>query len=181
MPGTPRRRGRREAGETVSWREDPSLSSRAPFEAGNLKGRRHGVYRPEELAPVAEELAAELVEVAPWCAAPAFGPTVERWAWAEAACRAYRDWFHEHGLVDEDGPRAGQERWARFEATAARCADSLGLSPYAMAKLLGTLSVTAVAAGDADALEHLRAEGRRILEARQLAAVPDDDAPDDAA
>jgi hypothetical protein len=45
-----------------------------------------------------------------------------------------------------------------------------------MAKLLGTLSTTAAAVGDDDALEQLRAEGRRILEARRELAQGEEQA-----
>ncbi len=119
------------------------------------------------------------MEVAPWTAAPAFQPAVQRWAWAEAACQRYRAWFAEHGLHTDDGAdRPGTERWQRFEATAAKAADALGLSPQSMAKLLGSLASTAVATGDDGALEALRREGAAILERRALSVVPD---PEDAA
>jgi hypothetical protein len=166
MPGQPIRRAR-------NGQKAP-LASRPPFECGNLVARKHGVFRPEELRPIAESLAAELVEVAPWTSAPAFTATVARWAWAEAACRAYRAWFAEHGLFDGDEPRTGQDRWARFEATAARAAEVLGLSPLALAKLLGTLAGVAVAGHDDDGLEELKRAGAEILAARGLAPALED-------
>ena len=101
--------------------------------------------------------------------------TTAWWAWAEAACEAYRSWFGEHGLFDDSGaPRVGQEQWARLEARAAAAEEALGLSPQAMAKLRGALSVTAMALDDDGALEALRRAGAEILAARGLlAAGPD--------
>jgi hypothetical protein len=74
-----------------------------PFEAGHELSMRHGANSQRRLGPVAARLEAEVVEVAPWCAQPAFGPAVRAWALAEAACELYQAWFSERGLFGEDG------------------------------------------------------------------------------
>jgi hypothetical protein len=61
-----KKRERLESGEPRHpWKEDPSLSSRPPFEPGNTVSVRHGAVSDRLLAPTAERLEEELVVVAP--------------------------------------------------------------------------------------------------------------------
>lgn len=136
-----------------------------PFEKGNKAALAHGAWSPRSIRPVAERLAAELVEVAPWVARPAFGAAVHAWAWSEAQCVLLREYAHEVGLLDEDGaPRAFLDALHRSEQRSASRRAELGLTPAAWARLLRSMSESG---GDEDALEQLKAEGRRILEARE--------------
>jgi hypothetical protein len=131
-----------EAGEPRHpWREDPSLSTRPPFEEGNTASVKHGAVSHRMLAPVAARLEEEIVELAPWCGRPAFRAAVQAWAFAEAVCLAYRAWFAERGLFDErDEQLVGGERWDRAEARAAKLRARLSLDPSALASLLTKLS-----------------------------------------
>jgi hypothetical protein len=138
-----------------------------PFEPGNTWQLRHGARSARTVAPIAGRLADGLVEAAPWTAAPAFGPTVQAWAWAEAQCVLYRAWFDERGLVDEDGePRPGLGRWDAAERRAASLRAELGLTPQSLGQLLARAASVASAVNDQAALEALRLEGSRILAAR---------------
>lgn len=136
-----------------------------PFEAGNFAAKRHGATSPRVVAPVAAELAEALIEAAPWCSGAAFSAEVESWSWAEARCRLLRVWLDERGFLDEDGvPRPALAELHRAESAAARGRQQLGLSPAAWAKLLSAFST---AGADAEGvLEHLTAQGRKVLEAR---------------
>jgi hypothetical protein len=127
------------------------------------------------LAPLAAKLEEEIVELAPWCARPAFGPAVRAWAFAEGACELYRAWFSERGLFGADGkPLAGWERWNRAEARASKLRAELGLTPQALARLLGSLATVAAASGDVAGLAELKAEGHRIVAACEVALGPVD-------
>jgi hypothetical protein len=147
-----------------------------PFEAGHELSMRHGANSQRRLGPVAARLEAEVVEVAPWCAQPAFGPAVRAWALAEAACELYQAWFSERGLFGEDGkPTPGLERWDRAEARASRLRAALGLTPQSLARLLGTLAGVTAASGDEGGIAALRAEGRHIIAAHEVALGPVDE------
>lgn len=81
------------------------------------------------------------------------------------------DWLDDHGILDERGnPRPAANYLERLEVRAANARARLGLDPLSLAKLLGTLTATAVASGDDQALEQLRAEGARIIALREAAA-----------
>ncbi len=132
---------------------------------GEALARRHGAYRDAEIAPLAEALVEELAEVAPWVARPAFDGEVLAVARAQAMAELL--WRHlvEVGPVDGRGkPRPALEAWHRAEARAERLRQNLGLSPRSWAALLRSMSESG---GDEDAIEQLKAEGRRILEARE--------------
>lgn len=176
MTGKPRKRAARGLVEHP-WRDDPSLSSRPPFEPGNDVAVTHGALSPRRVAPLAAAAVERLRAVAPWAAdRPAFLGSVESLAWCEAQLELVRAYLDDVGLLDGDGqPRAVCNLLDRLEGRAARLRDALGLSPMALAKLLGTLATVAVAGHDDDGLAHLKAEGRRIIEARRLAAVPEGD------
>jgi hypothetical protein len=141
--GHPKKRERlaEEGAVRHPWREDPSLSSRSPFEPGNEMSMVHGAFSERRLAPLAEQLAEEIVIEAPWTARPAFQAAVTAWAWSEAACQKYRDWFETHDLFDADGePTAGLVRWDRTEARAAAMRKRLALDPAALGSLLSKLT-----------------------------------------
>lgn len=135
----------------------------APFEPGHTLTLQHGAYSPRTIQPVAEALAADLVEVAPWCARPVFQAEVQAWAWAEAEVVLLRKHMDTVGLLDEEGQPLGfTDELHRAETRAAKRRADLGLTPRAWAQLLKAM---ADSGGDEDALEKLKAEGQRILEA----------------
>jgi len=153
-----------------------------PFEPGNTKGRRHGAFSKREIEPLADDLALEVTEKAPWASADHFAPGVRRYARAEAIASKLWAYVVEHGPLDEEGnPRPALDKLDRWEAAAAARGAALGLDPTSMAKLLG--SFAAVPGGE-DALAALQAEGRRIIQARERSLEPvheGDDDPDPAA
>jgi hypothetical protein len=142
MAGSPGKRAKREAGELAHpWRENSALSTRPPFEPGNEMSLQHGAHSERRLAPVVAQLEEEIRVLAPWTARPAFQAATRAWATAEAVCDAYRSWFFEHGLRDEDGePLPGLVQWDRAEARAAKLRARLSLDPAALASLLHKLS-----------------------------------------
>lgn len=140
------------------------------FKDSNTVSLRHGAHSPRVLRPIADELARELVRVAPWTASPVYAAEVEAWAWNEARARVLRAWEDEHGLLSEEGASAAGELH-RAETRAASARANLGIGgPLALARVLGALSATTGESGE-DALEQLRAEGRRIVEANATAAA----------
>jgi hypothetical protein len=144
MVASPKKRARLEAGEPRHpWKENPSLSSRPPFEDGNTAAERHGAMRSQKLAAIAQELEEGILLEAPWCGRPAFQHAVRAWSYAEASCVLYREWFAEHGLADDEGePLPGLVRWDRAESRASTLRQRLALDPNALASLLEKLSGT---------------------------------------
>lgn len=125
----------------------------------------HGARSPRVVQPLADQVAAELVEVAPWCGVPAFAAEVKAWAWEEARVRLLQAWIDEHGLLAEESEGA-LSQLERAQGRAARLRGNLGLSPAAWAKVLGaTRAAEALgvegASGQAEALS---AVGRELLE-----------------
>jgi hypothetical protein len=140
------------------------------FKDDNTVSLRHGAHSPRVLRPIADELARELVRVAPWTASPAYASELQAWAWSEARCRVLRAYEDEHGLLSDEGASAAGELH-RAETRAASARANLGIGgPLALARVLGALSTTTGDSGE-DSLEQLRAEGRRIVEANATAAV----------
>src|SRR3989440_13061110 len=93
----------------------------ADFEAGNVFSLQHGATSPRSVAPLAERMAAELLDVAPWTAQAAFGAQVQAWAWAEAQAALLRAWIDERGGLDGRGkPRPALALLDRVESRAAR-------------------------------------------------------------
>jgi hypothetical protein len=140
--GHPKKRERLEGGEPRHpWAENPDLSRRPPFEPGNELQLKHGANSERHLAPIAAELEREIVDLAPWCARPAFKAAVTAWAWAEATCELYRAHFKERGLWDAaDEPLPGLVRWDRAEARASALRKRLALDPAALGSLLSKLT-----------------------------------------
>jgi hypothetical protein len=164
-----KKRERREAGKPLHpWRENPSLSSRPPFEPGHELSLRHGAMSERKLQPIAEQLTEDLLEVAPWCDRPAFRPAVEAWAWSEAVCVKYRAWFAERGLSDEAGePLPGLVRWDRAEARASALRKRLSIDPSSFASFLSRLATTSAITENVEGLAEVRREGRAIVQARE--------------
>ena len=152
--------------------------TRPPFEPGHTLSLRHGARSPRMLGPIAERLMAELVEAAPWCQRPAFTAEARSWAWAEARCVVLREWTDQHGLLSDEALLAAGEL-ARAETRAASARDRLGLNPMSMARLMATISQASAGTEGDDALEALKAEGRRIVEARAAALAAGADDPGD--
>lgn len=139
-----------------------------PWGPGNTAALRHGACSPRTLGPLAEALASDLVESAPWVGHPAFRSTLERWAAAEARCIQRRQWISERGLLAEDGgEQHSTAELARDEATAAKAAAELGLSPAAMVRVLAGLSQVSGDDAATEALESLSAVGRDLVARRQ--------------
>lgn len=161
-------------------REPSRRYSWPPFAPGHTLSRTHGAYSERELAPLADGLAAEVVDLAPWAARPQFAPGVRRWARAEAIAAKLWAFIAENGPLDADGnPRPALAVLERWEAAAAARGASLGLDPAAMAKLLGALAVSSGNENAAEALDALRAEGRQLISIRAVPPVGDQPSPMD--
>jgi hypothetical protein len=142
---------------------------RPPFAPGNDLAATHGAYSERKVSPLAAEVEAALPGIAPWATAPTFEGAVHSYCWVEAQLALVRQYVDEQGLLDDDGnPRPVLTLLDRLEGRAASLRSELGLTPLALAKLLGSLATTAAVSGDDDALETLKAEGARILAARAL-------------
>jgi hypothetical protein len=147
----------------------------APFAPGNTVTLQHGAYSPRTWKPLADQIAAELPDVAPWCCRPAYGSAVAAWSRTEAQIVLLMGWLDEHGPLDDEGvPRPATGLLATLERQAQSLRAELGLTPLALAKLLGALT-SAPAGTDDQALERLRAEGRQLVEARAAAEAGDAD------
>jgi hypothetical protein len=135
----------------------------APFTAGHELSLKHGADSERRWRPVAERLAADLLAERPWLAD--HRRTVDAWARVEAQARLIGDWLDTHGLLDDEGePRPASNRLDRLEARAQSLRADLAEPPLAMARLLGTLTDTAVTAGRVDAVTDLAAQGARFVE-----------------
>lgn len=123
------------------------------------------------LQPIADRLAEELGEVAPWASAAVFAGSVASWAWAEAQAVVLRAYLDEHGQVDDDGqlrPAAGMLE--RVEGRLAGLRAQLGLTPLALGKLLATLSQVDGEKGQ-EGLEALRRAGAELRRTADLRMV----------
>lgn len=144
------------------------------FTEGNTAAFTHGAMHQPTLAPLAEKWEARLREVAPWADRPAFAGALRSLAYAEAELQLRRAWLCDRGLWDEEGnDRRGMERLERCEARAAKLRDALGVTVQSYARLIAT--ITSAVGPDEDAVEALRIEGRRILDARTLRLASSDD------
>jgi hypothetical protein len=149
------------------------------FEPGHESRLEHGARSTRRVSPLADQLAAEVVQVAPWAAAPTFTGVVASWAWAEAQLHLLRRYLDEHGPLDEDGtPRTAMALLSRVEGRLDGLRTQLGLTPLALARLLGALSQVDGERGE-QGLEALRRVGaqlraaadERVLKAGQAEAV----------
>jgi hypothetical protein len=143
------------------------------FAEGNFAALRHGARSPRVLQPIADQLAAGLVQVAPWTSAESFQGTVASWSWAEAQAVVLRAWLDEHGLVDDDGqPRNAAAMLERVEGRLAGLRAQLGLTPLALGRLLATLSQVDGDKGS-QGLEALRRAGAELRAAADRRPVDD--------
>lgn len=141
-----------------------------PYQPGNWESATHRALSPRAVAPLADQLGAELGSMAPWCAQPAFGATVAAWAWAEAQAALLRAYVDEHGLLDDNGaPLPACALLDRVEARAGRLRAELGLTPRAWASLVASLG-SADHEAAARGLDSLRAVGRELA---RTAALPE--------
>jgi hypothetical protein len=140
-----------------------------PFEPGNAAATTHGAHSERRWRPLAEQLVTEALAEAPWLTRPAFRLAVRAWSVAEAKAVLVDTWLDEHGLLDDHGvPHPANALADRLHARAITLRGQLGLDPTSFAKLLATF---AAVPGGEDALEALKAEGRRLIEARSVAAT----------
>jgi hypothetical protein len=142
-------------------------SEDAWFRPGHEVTLKHGAWSPRQVLPVAEQIAADLAERAPWTAAPAFAPAVQAWAHTEAQAVLLRSWLDEHGHLDDEGqPRAAVTLLGKVESRAGRLRSELGLTPQALGSLMTKAASVASAVRDEGVLEALRAEGAALLASR---------------
>jgi hypothetical protein len=133
-----------------------------PFESGNTAALKHGATSPRLVAPLAETLAAEIAEVAPWTSQCAFRGAVESLAWTWAQATVLRAWMNENGALDAKGrPRPAVALSERLEGRICQLRASLGMTPTAWSKLVATMGSTDVESAAA-ALEQLRSIGREL-------------------
>jgi hypothetical protein len=148
-----------------------------PFEAGNTAALKHGARSPRILAPIADQFAAGLGQVAPWTSPASFRGTVGSWAWAEAQAQVLRAWLDEHGLVDDDGqPRPAARMLEGVEGRLAGLRGQLGLTPLALGRLLATLSQVDGDKGS-QGLEALRRAGAELRAAADRRPVAGNGGP----
>ena len=141
-----------------------------------LETRRTATH---QLRPVAEEIARRMPEVAPWTARPPFDAALQSLAWIEAQIVVLRGWVDAHGLLDPRGQvQPAATLLHRLERQALTLRAELGLTPQALARLLGSLATVATAGSDNGGLTALKKEGQRIVATRRTtldsadAAVP---------
>jgi hypothetical protein len=143
----------------------PGHAPRHPdFTEGNQVAERHGAFSARRWRPLAEELAAEALDESPWLTRPAFRRAVHAWATTEAKAELVDRYLDGHGLLNAEGvPHPANALSDRLHARAITLRGQLGFDPVSFAKLLATF---AGIPGGEDALEQLRAEGRRLVDAR---------------
>ncbi len=138
---------------------------------GNTIAEKHGAHSERKVAPLADEIEAELPAIAPWAGRDAFAPGRRRYARAAAVAELLWRYVAEHGPLDDDGkPRPALDALAKWESIAANRGAALALDPASFAKLIGAL--TLASGPEAESMvDALAAEGRRILDARSPAAL----------
>jgi hypothetical protein len=137
---------------------------------GNTIAEKHGAFSDRIVAPLAEEIEADVLVRAPWCSRDGFAAGRRRYARAEAVTSLLWADVAEHGLFDDDGnPRPAFTALARWEATAANRGAALGLDPTSYAKLAATY---ATVPGGEDELEALNRVGALLVEAHDVATRP---------
>jgi hypothetical protein len=107
-----------------------------PFEKGNTKAMTHGCYSAKTLAPMQQELAAELREAMGPIYSPQFEGTVAAASLALSRLHRAEMWLDEHGMIDEDGELRPLTRMiGQWQAEARRSLEMLTLTPLSQAKL----------------------------------------------
>jgi hypothetical protein len=137
-------------GATVSARELRRIAPRGAF--------------ARKVRPVADEIARELTEAAPWTARPAFNGALRSLAWVEAQALLLRRWIDEHGLLGDEGQPQAVTLLQRLETRASTLREELGLTPQALARLLSSLATVATAGADNGGPAPLQAEGQRMTQ-----------------
>jgi hypothetical protein len=136
----------------------------ADFEPGNEASVTHGANSERRWRPIAERMAAKAIAESSWLSRPSFAAAVAAWSVAEAKAHLVDTWLNDHGLLDADGvPFPANALADRLHARCITLRSQLGLDPTSFAKLLATF---AGVPGGEDALEALKAEGKRLVEAR---------------
>lgn len=116
-----------------------------PFEPGNQLAVKHGAFSPRLVEADAERLVQVLLddENLSFLRNSSFGDALQRWANHRAAADRLLA-----GLVQHHKPKpcggckrclAWETRWLRFDQTAERAAEKLGLDPAARADILAKL------------------------------------------
>lgn len=144
--------------------------TRPPFAPGNLAGVRSGAWSPRLIAETVEELRPDLqsiVDAAPWIAA-LDRHALEDYLLDRARLARLESWLAEKGERDDKGNL--RERDLREVSTLRRrCMDHrarLGLDPLSRVRLERDVAVGA--AYQEHAIDALKAEGRRVVESREI-------------
>lgn len=138
-----------------------------PFTEGNDAAEKHGAWSERKWRPIADVLAEVLPTIAPWATRDAYAGAAASLCRVEAQLWLVSEYLNDVGLLDAEGePRPATKLADRLESRAQSLRTELGLSPLALARLMGAMASAAGSAGLDDELEALRAEGRRIIEAR---------------
>ncbi len=125
--GSERHRLHKGRGRGYSWE---------PFQPGNTASLQHGAKSARTFGPIADQLAARLLEVQPDLAGPESAATVRAWSQVEAKAGLVNAYLDEVGLLDEAGaPRPANRLAHDFENKAQRLRRQLGLTPLAAAEL----------------------------------------------
>lgn len=147
----------------VSW---------VPFQPGNQSKLTHGAMTQSIFEPLAEQLAAGIIERRPDLAL--YPEALAGWATAEAQAILLRRYSAEHGLLDDKGePRGFTKLMTTVEQRAERARATLGLDPTSEAKLTQARASASVLAVN---LEQIAEAGRQVLEHQ-----PAEDRPADVA
>ncbi len=137
----------------------------ADFEVGNTAAMKHGAYYEPKIVPIAEELAAAVIELRPDLAEPSYSAAVKAWARAEARVTLLTRWLDEVGLLDDDGEVRGATRSLEAaEKAAGRCRERLGLDPRADAEVTILRASARRERADLDALVEAGARVRAEVE-----------------
>jgi hypothetical protein len=145
-----------------------------PYVKGNTAALGHGAYVTRIYLPLAQELAAGLVEAHPDLAR--YPVAVARWAEWEARAMLMRRHLAQHGDLDGDGPTAEPRKnatnWLRqCERSAEKAAAVLGLDPLNEARLSRERAAASVLMSG-HGLADLADRGREALAAREAAGIP---------
>jgi hypothetical protein len=120
-------------------------SQRPPFPKGHELSMRHGAWSDRKLAPVVEQVLADVLDdpACEYLHAPRFAAELRSWAVNEARCRLLESYLGK--LAESSGDEMGdptsertQAAWSllhRCETRAQSGRDRLGLSPAAAARL----------------------------------------------
>lgn len=110
---------------------------REPFKVGNTVPMTHGANHAGLRDPIAASLVEKTMEQVPYLSDPRFAGELAAWARAEAAVILIERWLGKEGLEDGAGNlrESTLNQLAKFETTAARRREQLGLTPMAAARL----------------------------------------------